>query len=102
MPKWVIDHGPFGTTDYFIPSDDGDSFTIVTEQDAGPLIDANKDLLNMVPNGARWGDGKMVARIPQVIAQDWHQKGYFKDEKKLKQLLNDPDNRWFRIFPGHI
>lgn len=91
-----------GVTEYFHPSEDGKSFAIEHEQDVVPLIDRNKADLNMVSKTDRWGDGKLVARIPAVIYNDWKQKGYMDDQAKLKALLNDPDNAFLRIWPGRI
>lgn len=92
----------FGITEWFIPSEDGESFTIEMVQDVEPLINKNKEDLNAVTGVDRWGDGKLVARIPMVIYNDWKRKGYMDDQVKLKSLLNDPDNRFMRIWPGRI
>jgi hypothetical protein len=90
------------TSTYFIPDDNGDDFTIETVQDFKPLIDRNKADMNMVSNSDRWGDGKLVARIPMEIYTDWKVKGYMDDQKKLKQLLDDPDNAFMRTWPGRL
>ena len=92
----------FGITEWFIPTEDGEGFTIETVQDVEPLLDKNKADMNMVSTSDRWGDGKLVARIQMVIYNDWKQKGYMDDQAKLKALLNDPDNAWFRIWPGRL
>lgn len=99
----LLHHSPVhGVTEYFHPSEDGSGFVIEHVQDVDPLIDRNKADLNMVTNSDRWGDGKLVARIPAVIYNDWKQKGYMDDPAKLKALLNDPDNRFLRIWPGRL
>lgn len=95
----------YGITEFFIPSEDGKSFTIEYRQDedrVAALIDRNKADFNEVTNVDRWGDGKLVARIPGEIYADWHGKGYMKDQAKLKSLLNDPDNRFMRVWPGRL
>lgn len=103
LNKRLLHHSPVhGITEYFIPSEDGNSFTIETVQDVEPLLDRNKADMNMVSNSDKWGDGKLVARIPAVIYNDWKIKGYMDDQEKLKALLNDPDNRFMRIFPGKL
>jgi hypothetical protein len=37
-----------------------------------------------------------------VIYNDWKRRGYVDDQKKLKALLDDPDNAMFRIWPGRL
>jgi hypothetical protein len=91
----------FGVTEYFIPSEDGDSFTIRTEFDPTPLFDINKNDINEA-GSSRWGDGKLVARIPLPIYYDWLRKGYIRDSKKLRALLNDSDNSFMRCWPGNL
>ena len=92
----------YGITEYFIPHDDGEGFTQRISFDPGALIDENKSDMNMAGNHARWGDGKLVARIPLPIYYDWMAKGYVQDKKKLRALLNDPDNRFMRCWPGNV
>jgi hypothetical protein len=91
----------YGVTEYFIPSEDGESFTIRTEFDPTDLFEANKEEYNEA-GGRRWDDGKLVARIPLPIYYDWLRKGYMRDQKKLRALLNDPDNRFMRCWPGNL
>lgn len=91
-----------GITEVFHGSEDGDSFTIETIQDVAPLLDRNKADLNEVTNSDKWGDGKLVARIPMVIYDQWLREGITHDQAKLKAKLNDPDNAFFRVWPGHI
>ncbi|MHA6684495.1 hypothetical protein [Mesorhizobium sp. A556] len=97
----LLHRSPLGVTEYYVPTND-DQFVIQHVQDVEPLLDQNKADFNMVTNSDRWGDGKMVARIPEIIANEWWRKGYFRDEAKIKALLNDSDNRFMRIWPGHL
>lgn len=89
-------------TEIFHGSEDGNSFAIETVQDVEPLLERNKIDLNMVSGTDRWGDGKIAARIPQVIYDQWLREGIMDDERKLKAKLNDPDNRFMRVWPGHL
>lgn len=101
--KWLFGrNATFGTTEYFHTSEDGNSFTIETVQDVEPILDRNKADLNMVSGTDRWGDGKLVASVPAVIWTDWMRKGWTSDEKKLKSLLDDPDNKFMRRWPGRL
>jgi len=36
------------------------------------------------------------------IYMDWVQKGYTKDQKKMKELLNSPELRAFRTREGRV
>jgi hypothetical protein len=101
--KRVLHHDPIiGITEIFHGSEDGDSFTIETIQDVQPLLEKNKQDFNEVSGTDRWGDGKLVARIPMVIYDQWIREGIVDDQAKLKAKLNDPDNRFMRIWPGHL
>jgi hypothetical protein len=105
MPdKRLISHDPmYGLTEYFIADESGDGFTIETVQHTvNDIVDANKADYNMVSKSDRWGDGKLVARIPMEIYNQWLANGWIRDEAKLKSLLNDPDNRFMRIWPGTL
>lgn len=101
--KKVLHQDPLlGITEIFHGSDDGNQFTIETIQDVEPLLDLNKAKLNEVSNSDKWGDGKLVASIPMVIYDQWLREGIMDDQQKLKQKLNDPDNRFMRTWPGHL
>jgi len=43
-----------------------------------------------------------VASIPMNIYFDLKQRGILNDQKKMKQWLNDPDNKYFRTRPGLV
>lgn len=95
---------PFtGITKYFHWDDSNDTFLIETEM-AQPaledLIEANKQDFNDAPKG--WDDGKLVARIPLHIYWDLKKKGITEDPMAMRRWLNDPDNRFFRTFPGTV
>ena len=103
MRERIICHDDlYNITEYFIPHEDGEGFTQRTEFYPEAVIEENKLDLNMAGNHARWGDGKLVARIPLPIYYDWLAKGYIRDKRKLRALLNDSDNRFMRCWPGQI
>lgn len=97
----LLHRSPLGVTEYYVPTND-DSFVIQTVQDVEPLLDKNKADFNMVTKSDRWGDGKLVARVPLVIWDQWTRMGWTKDQSKLKALLNDADNQFLRIWPGRL
>ena len=43
-----------------------------------------------------------IAEIPLVIYQKGLREGWINDKKKLKQWLNNPDNRMFRTWKGRV
>jgi hypothetical protein len=77
-----------------------DTFRVVDEIEAQPLIDANKKFFNAEHGG--WGDGKAVGRVPMVLWQKLKREGVLDDEKALRRWLNDSDNAGFRIRPGRV
>jgi hypothetical protein len=95
-----------GTETYFHDLDDS-TVALETVQDVGPVIEANKRDLNNVDN-RRFGDGKMVARIPIVIMLQLVQQGILDpkfsvlDEKRFSAWLNSSDNCWMRTWPGNV
>jgi hypothetical protein len=96
----------FGTQTYFHDVDEN-TVALETVQDVGPVIEANKRDLNNVDN-RRFGDGKMVARIPIVIMLQLVQQGILDpkfgilDEKRLSAWLNSSENCWMRTWPGNV
>jgi len=95
-----------GTATYFHELDET-TVALETVQDVGPIIEQNKRDLNNVDNH-RFGDIKRVASIPIVILLQLVQQGILNpkfgiiDEKRMNAWLNDPENRYFRTFPGNV
>jgi len=84
-------------------------------QDVEPLINANKKEANLGKDAYRMkGElGKhagmtKVASIPLVVVQQLAKKGIMSnggqilDHNRMKKWLNDPDNRFFRIYQGNV
>lgn len=96
----VFSRDPDGTVTYFL--DNGDSWILKTETPIDNLIEDNKaELAESV--GVRWGDGKVVARIPlnlfyDKLAEPMQQR----DKKYISRFLNDGDNAVFRTFKGTV
>lgn len=101
MENWkVFSREPDGTVTYFM--DNGDSWILKTETPIDSLIADNQAELN-ASDGQRWGDGKVVARIPlnlfyDKLAEPIRQR----DRKHIKRFLNDGDNAVFRTFKGNV
>lgn len=43
-----------------------------------------------------------VAEIPMQVIEKAHHEGWFHDQQKWKQWLNDPDNKVFRVTDGKV
>lgn len=67
-------------------------------QDCEPIIEAAKILSEQTP-----GDTfRHAAFIPQFMWNQAVQEGWLHDKAKWKRVLNDPDNRAFRTWPGRL
>lgn len=90
-----------GIRKWFHWDDTTDEFLIETETpNLDEIVEANKRELN--DNHGKWGDGKLVARLPIALWARLKKEGIIDDQKAFKRWLNDPDNRFFRIRPGKI
>lgn len=85
----------------FQPASDGSAFTLIDQQDAGPIIEQNKLLQNMGPHD-RTSEVRRVASIPQGVWQQlmdtWRAQGLSWEEKQqaMRRFLSNPDNAAFR------
>jgi hypothetical protein len=82
-----------------------DKVILNSVQDIEPILELNKKEQN---NDSMYGIGntetlgmRKVASIPLVVIEKWKQELGFdimnkNDWPKVKQLLNDPENRFFR------
>ena len=87
----------------FLDYDEADDRLIIrTEQDVEPVMDGNKRLMNDAETS--WKKPmNHVARIPLAIIEQYRvEKGIdlLKDEAAMKQFLNDPDQRVWRVRGG--
>ena len=69
-------------------------------QDVEPILDLNKHKRDEF----RRYDGEFhqAASIPNVIVDQLMKNGIWHDPKRLKDWLNDPDNKAFRTSKGKI
>lgn len=72
-------------------------------QRVDPLLEQNRQSYNE-SEGKRWGDGKVVASIPDSIfwSEDWQKARSNRDEPWLRKQLNDPDLRHLRTWKGRL
>lgn len=99
----IISRNPVTGLETWFNYDNATGDTIITsEQEVAGTIDLNKAQFNDAPS--RWGNDVFhkVASIPLVVLDDLQRRGIADDPAKMKQWLNDPDNRYFRTRPGNV
>ncbi len=102
MSEWrLLSRNPLtGVEEWWRHNGDG-TCTIRVTQDVEPTLDRNTAEAN---HDDGWDSSKLfrrMARIPQVIVQDFRNKGInllkpHEHEKELKRLMNDSDFRKLR------
>lgn len=91
-----------GVTKWFHYDDATEEVTIETVQELDAALEQNLKRRNNQTRLDRWGDGKIVASIPNTIYAELLASGKYKDEAYMKRWLNDPDNRKYRTFLGKV
>ena len=90
---------------------DGEGGIVIeTRQDVTANIEQNLKEFNSYDERAKWSDdmfGNKIASIPLTVIDDLNAKGIMRgfaivDQKRMKQWLNSPDNRFFRTRPGKV
>jgi hypothetical protein len=87
---------------------DGDGGLLIeTKQDISAIIDQNKREYATKDQRSKWGEWDKIGSIPLVVFQELNKLGICRgfmvmDQKKMKDWLNDPDNRHFRTRPGRV
>jgi hypothetical protein len=90
---------------------DGDGGIVIeTRQDVTQNIEQNRKEFNSFDERAKWSDemlGNKIASIPLTVIDDLNAKGIMRgftvvDQKRMKDWLNSPDNRYFRTRPGRV
>jgi len=79
--------------------DDDGVYHIHSKQNVQPIIEGVKMLSETTAPGK---DLRHVAEIPMVVVQKAMREGWFNDKAKMKQWLNDPDNKVFRVWQGKV
>jgi len=77
-------------------------FVIDSKSDVSDVIEMNKSSMAVSNGRDRWGDGQIVATIPNIIYWDLVRRGIMDDEKALRKWLNDPANSAFRRRSGRV
>ena len=87
-----------------------DKVILQNVQDVEPLLELNKKEMNgdsMYGTGDNVAGMRKVASIPLVVIEKWKRELGVdimnkNDWPKIKQLLNDPENRFFRTHESHL
>jgi len=75
-----------------------DDLLIKTHQDCSNIIEAAKAMADEAPGK----DFRHVGFIPQQVLDQSYREGWFNDKSKWRAWANDPDNKLFRTWPGHL
>lgn len=102
--KKILDKDPITNSEQVFHANEHDqTFAVESRQDVSGIIKHATSLRNETDKHTRYNDGMTkVASIPMNIYMDWVQKGYTKDQKKMKELLNSPELRAFRTREGRV
>lgn len=90
---------------HFDPIDD--NFVLESKTDVTDLIEANKALYAQTDEHARWGEGRIVARIPMSEYYRMKAEGSIDadgeaDTVPLMRVLQDPAFQDWRTRPGRL
>ena len=83
---------------HFDDIDNPGGITLTTEQDADPLLEHAKILADQTPGK----EFRHVAVIPAAVMDQAFREGWFNDDARWNQWLNDPNNRAFRTWQGRV
>ena len=81
------------------PEDPFGDFAIETIEDVEPIIDSVKTLRDEQDKKAHM---RHVARVPVTVVERAMREGWFHDQAKWDQWLNDPQNKDFRVWEGRV
>jgi len=101
MSERFFDHDPLtGVTETFIWSDD-DTFTLKTQQDVEPILEAAKRRFNDFTGSERWNpEGEYVGTIPAVFLDQMMRDGSIRDPKAVMRFFEQ--NPAFKSRPGSL
>ena len=75
-----------------------DDLLIKTFQNYDTILEGAKALRDMEPGK----DMRHCAVIPRQVLDKSYREGWFNDKEKWKAWANDPGNKLFRTWPGHL
>ena len=102
--KRILDTDPeMGTTSIFHANEHDQTYAVETRQDVTQIIKEATQSRNETSKKTPYkNDLTKVMSVPMTIYSEWLAKGWTKDQEKLKQLVNDPDLRYFKTREGKV
>jgi hypothetical protein len=102
--KRILDTDPeMGTTSIFHANEHDQTYAVETRQDVTQIIKEATQSRNETSKKTPYkNDITKVMTVPMTIYAEWLAKGWTKDQEKLKQLVNDPDLRYFKTREGKV
>ena len=101
MPKATTKLGIEQGVKTDVHTEDGDgTFHITKEQNVQPTLDYTKHLREQPV--LRSANDRHVAEIPPVIAAKLQREGILQDSRRLLKWLDQPENKLFRTWEGHL
>ena len=102
--KRILDTDPeMGTTSIFHANEHDQTYAVETRQDVTQIIKEATQSRNETSKKTPYkNDLNKVMTVPMTIYAEWLAKGWTKDQEKLKQLVNDPDLRYFKTREGKV
>lgn len=83
--------------------DHGDgTYSTWSEQEVGPLLEANLARRNATKRRDRWGLGKHVAELPMVVYLDLQKRGILDDPQAFARWLDSDAALPFRTAVGSL
>lgn len=77
----------------------GNRFVIASEMECDQLIRENRALREAQTKKEEF---RLAARVPLPVVEKAMQEGWFHDDDKWAQWMNNPENRDFRVYEGRI
>lgn len=86
-----------------VPKDDSEPLVVERAENVSAVLDEAKRVRE--EHEGRWHKRELlrpVAEVPASVVEQAMREGWFKDQKKWKQWMNNPDNKAFRIWGGRV
>ena len=81
-----------------VDSENPEKWIFHTVQDCEPIVERAKMLSELEPGK----DFRHVMCVPQFLLDRAHREGWYHDKQKWKDVINDPQYKAFRTWPGRV
>jgi len=96
MRTRIIDHDPITNITSYWHDDGAGQYTTWEEQEVKPLLEQNQSIRRGTKRRDRWGAGKYVAEIPNIVLMQLRKDGILNDPKAFLKWLDQPENLPFK------